>query len=345
MRRRLLTALTVFAALAVLAFAVPLSLTAATSRTQQFVLGRSGDADRFATLADAAGSASGVRALADEVGRYHELYGENVLVVDARGAPIVNAGVEVSDPRIRAAVAAARRNQRPQQVDRLTPWSAPIMLIARPVGTGVQVNGAVVIEASTTAARSAIARTWAVIVLGALGCDGRLRAVGAGPQSMGAAPTGRDVGRGRRTHRDTAEATGSHPGGDHPKIRRAARNPSPRRVRRCHGDGRSRFHRRATSTRRRYRARHAQSPRRLDDSTRLPGIGRLRECIGDLPRCERGSGAADRYSSTICSSWPWHKHPHPSVPRHPPRNTVTRRRSRPTGSMPGHRRSTRQEYS
>ncbi|MFD6454058.1 sensor histidine kinase [Nocardia sp. NPDC060220] len=169
MRRRLLIALTVFAALAVLAFAIPLSLTAATSRTQELVLGRSGDADRFATLADAAGSAGGVQALADEVGRYHELYGENVLVVDARGAPIVNAGVEVSDVRIRAAVAAARRNQRPQQVDRLTPWSAPVMLIARPVGTGVQVNGAVVIEASTAAARATIARVWAVIAVGALG--------------------------------------------------------------------------------------------------------------------------------------------------------------------------------
>ncbi|MFC9659335.1 sensor histidine kinase [Nocardia sp. NPDC127606] len=169
MRRRLLIALTVFAALAVLAFAIPLSLTAATSRTQELVLGRSGDADRFATLADAAGSAGGVQALADEVGRYHELYGENVLVVDARGAPIVNAGVEVSDPRIRAAVAAARRNQRPQQVDRLTPWSAPVMLIARPVGTGVQVNGAVVIESSTAAARATIARVWAVIAVGALG--------------------------------------------------------------------------------------------------------------------------------------------------------------------------------
>lgn len=169
MRRRLLIALTVFAALAVLAFAIPLSLTAATSRTQELVLGRSGDADRFATLADAAGSAGGVQALADEVSRYHELYGENVLVVDARGAPIVNAGVEVSDPRIRAAVAAARRNQRPQQLDRLTPWSAPVMLIARPVGTGVQVNGAVVIEASTAAARATIARVWAVIAVGALG--------------------------------------------------------------------------------------------------------------------------------------------------------------------------------
>ncbi|WP_410873063.1 sensor histidine kinase [Nocardia sp. A7] len=169
MRRRLLIALTVFAALAVLAFAVPLSLTTATSRTQQLILGRSGDADRFAALADAAGTAGGVQALADEVGRYHELYGENVLVVDARGAPIVNAGVQVSDPRIRAAVAAARRNQRPQQVDRLMPWSAPAMLIARPVGTGVQVNGAVVIEASTAAARAAIARMWAVIALGGLG--------------------------------------------------------------------------------------------------------------------------------------------------------------------------------
>ncbi|MFC9966982.1 sensor histidine kinase [Nocardia ignorata] len=169
MRRRLLIVLTVFAALAVLAFAVPLSLTAATSRTQQLVLGRSGDADRFATLADGAGSPDGVRALADEVHRYHELYGENVLVVDARGAPIVNAGVVVADSRISAALAAARRNQRPQHQDRLTPWSAPVMLVARPVGTGVQVNGAVVIEASTAAARAAIARTWAVIAVGGLG--------------------------------------------------------------------------------------------------------------------------------------------------------------------------------
>ncbi|MEU4596718.1 sensor histidine kinase [Nocardia sp. NPDC023988] len=167
-RRRLLIVLTVFAALAVLSFAVPLSLTAATSRTQQLVLGRSGDADRFATLADGAGSPDGVRALADEVNRYHELYGENVLVVDARGAPIVNAGVVVTDSRISAALAAARRNQRPQHQDRLTPWSAPVLLVARPVGTGVQVNGAVVIEASTAAARTAIARTWAVIAVGGL---------------------------------------------------------------------------------------------------------------------------------------------------------------------------------
>ncbi|MFI6997730.1 sensor histidine kinase [Nocardia sp. NPDC050175] len=166
MRRRLLIALTVFAAIAVLAFAVPLSLTVATSRTQQLVLARSGDADRFATLAAAASTAGDSRALSDEVGRYHELYGENVLVVDAKGATTANGGANMDDPGIGAAVAAARRNQRPHAEDQLTPWGARTMLIARPVGTGVQVNGAVVIEASTARARADIARTWALIVLG-----------------------------------------------------------------------------------------------------------------------------------------------------------------------------------
>ncbi|WP_174187960.1 sensor histidine kinase [Nocardia barduliensis] len=166
MRRRLLVALTLFAAIAVLAFAVPLSQTIATNRTQQLVLARSGDADRFATLADDAVNAGDSRALADEVLRYHELYGENVLVVDARGATAVNAGANVSDPGIAAAVVAARRNQRPHAVDKLTPWGAPTVLVARPVGTGVQVQGAVVIEASTARARGDIARAWAVIVLG-----------------------------------------------------------------------------------------------------------------------------------------------------------------------------------
>ncbi|MER7451938.1 HAMP domain-containing sensor histidine kinase [Nocardia beijingensis] len=166
MRRRLLVALTLFAAVAVLGFAVPLSLTVATSRTQQLVLARSGDADRFATLADDAVTAGDSRALADEVLRYHELYGENVLVVDAKGATTVNAGADVDDPGIEAAVAAARRNQRPHAVDKLTPWGAPTMLVARPVGTGVQVNGAVVIEASTAGARGDIGRAWLVIVLG-----------------------------------------------------------------------------------------------------------------------------------------------------------------------------------
>ncbi|MDH6677966.1 signal transduction histidine kinase [Rhodococcus sp. LBL1] len=163
MRRRLLAALTVFAAVAVLAFAVPLSLIAATSRTQQLVLARSGDADRFAQLAGA-----GTAVLDEEVQRYADLYSEGVLVVDARGTPVAHAGTDPADPGIVDAVAAARRNQQPAVVDRLLPWSGDRMLVARPVGTGIQVDGAVVIDASTGPARADIARVWTVIAAGAV---------------------------------------------------------------------------------------------------------------------------------------------------------------------------------
>ncbi|WP_024804922.1 HAMP domain-containing sensor histidine kinase [Nocardia sp. BMG51109] len=168
MRRRLLTVLTVFATLAVVAFAVPLCLTAATSRTQQLMLGRSGDADWFAGLAGAAAATGDTRALTMEAARYHEVYAENVLVVDARGATVANAGVDARSPEVVSAVAAARRNQRAAPVRQLMPWSPATVLIARPVGTGVQVNGAVLIQASTVRARADIARIWGIAAGGAL---------------------------------------------------------------------------------------------------------------------------------------------------------------------------------
>ncbi|MFJ4658939.1 sensor histidine kinase [Nocardia sp. NPDC088792] len=168
MRRRLLIALTVFSTLAVFAFAVPLCLTAATSRTQQFVLARTGDADRFAGLAVTADRLGDNRALSVEVDRYRDLYGESVLLVDARGTPIVNAGVDTADTAVAAALAAARRNQRPAPVTRLLPWSPHTVLIARPVGSDTHVQGAVLITASTAAARSDITGVWTIVAVGAL---------------------------------------------------------------------------------------------------------------------------------------------------------------------------------
>ncbi|MEC3956298.1 HAMP domain-containing sensor histidine kinase [Nocardia sp. CDC153] len=168
MRRRLLIALTVFATVAVLAFAVPLCLTAATSRTQALIGDRTGDADRFAALTVTADRLGDHRALAMEVQRYHDLYGEPVLIVDARGAAIVNAGVDPRDIHVAAALAAARRNQRPATVTRLLPWSPATALIARPVGSDLHVDGAVLIAASTTTARTDITRVWVIVAVGAL---------------------------------------------------------------------------------------------------------------------------------------------------------------------------------
>ncbi|GAB4586099.1 sensor histidine kinase [Nocardia sp. IFM 10818] len=168
MRRRLLIALTVFSTLAVLAFAVPLCLTAATSRTQELVLGRTGDADRFAALTVTANAVGDRRALVMEIDHYHDLYGEPVLVVDARGVPIVNAGVDAADPVVTAALSAARRNQRAAAVGRLSPWSPDTVLIARPVGSDAHVDGAVLIGASTADARTDITYIWTIVAVGAL---------------------------------------------------------------------------------------------------------------------------------------------------------------------------------
>ncbi|WP_067563314.1 ATP-binding protein [Nocardia acidivorans] len=168
MRRRLLIALTVFATLAVLAFAVPLCLTAATSRTQELILGRTGDADRLAALTVTAAATGDNRALTMEVERYHDLYGEPVLVVDGRGGAIVNAGVDQHDPVVASALSDARRNQRTATVARLTPWAAPVLLIARPVGSDAHVDGAVLIQASTRAARTDITRVWGIVAVGGL---------------------------------------------------------------------------------------------------------------------------------------------------------------------------------
>ncbi|QIS20191.1 sensor histidine kinase [Nocardia terpenica] len=168
MRARLLWVLSVFATAAVLAFALPLCATTATSRTQQLVLGRTGDADWFAALADAAVASGDTRALEMEAGRYHQLYGDEVFIVDARGATVANSGMDPASPAVVAALSAARRNQRAAPVAQLAPWGPARVLIARPMGTGVQVDGAVVIEAATAAARADIARTWSLVAAGAV---------------------------------------------------------------------------------------------------------------------------------------------------------------------------------
>ncbi|MFF1318757.1 HAMP domain-containing sensor histidine kinase [Streptomyces sp. KS_5] len=168
MRTRVLTVVLAFAVLAVAGFAVPLLGVTATQRTEQLVAARTGDLDRFAGLAGQAAESGDTGALTAEVRRYAELYGEAVVVVDARRAPVVQAGgLRAADPVVARLVDAALRNQRVSPGGTLRPWSRGDRLLARPVGTGTRVSGAVVLRASVRAAADDIALRWALVLAGA----------------------------------------------------------------------------------------------------------------------------------------------------------------------------------
>ncbi|MEU4745502.1 sensor histidine kinase, partial [Actinosynnema sp. NPDC023658] len=111
MRRRLLLVLLLFSAAAVAGFAVPLLSATAAERTQRFVLTRTGDLDRFAALAQQAETTGDSATLVDEVTAYVELYGDPVVVVDARRRPVAQAGLTADDPALARVLDAALRNQ------------------------------------------------------------------------------------------------------------------------------------------------------------------------------------------------------------------------------------------
>ncbi|MCD2118693.1 MULTISPECIES: sensor histidine kinase [Rhodococcus] len=167
MHRRVLAVLLVFATVAVVAFAVPLALATSAGRTAVLGANREADAHHFATLAVQTRAPDSTALLDEEVTRYHRLYDEGVLIVDARGAPRASAGLTPTDPGVPEAITAGLRNQKQGIGGPLTPWSPHRVLLAVPVGTGAQVEGAVVVDVSTDAARHDIRTSWLLIVTGA----------------------------------------------------------------------------------------------------------------------------------------------------------------------------------
>ncbi|UVS79261.1 HAMP domain-containing sensor histidine kinase [Actinokineospora sp. UTMC 2448] len=168
MRRRLLIVLLVFSVLAVAGFAVPLLASTAANRTYEFTMARTADAARFAALAQPALAGGSTDQLRAEVRAHADLFGDGVVVVDARRAVVVAEGMGAAEPDVAAAVDAALRNQpRPAPAD-LRPWSGGDVLVSHAVGTGVRVSGAVVLRTSVRPAVEDIAVRWALVLLASL---------------------------------------------------------------------------------------------------------------------------------------------------------------------------------
>ncbi|WP_328834048.1 HAMP domain-containing histidine kinase [Streptomyces sp. NBC_00252] len=167
MRTRVQAALLLFVVIAVAAFAVPLLLFTASDRTQQLVLARSADLDRFASLMDQAEQTGDTSAVTAEARRYTQLYGEPLVVTDTRRRPIVQTGgMRAADPAVGRLLDAALRNQTAHPTGALRPWSKGSRMFAEPAGTGTRVSGAVVLRASVDTAAQDITRRWAAVLAG-----------------------------------------------------------------------------------------------------------------------------------------------------------------------------------
>ncbi|RJQ76141.1 sensor histidine kinase [Pseudonocardiaceae bacterium YIM PH 21723] len=161
MRTRLLIVLLTLSALAVTGFAWPLLTSTASRRTQELIISRTAELDRFAAITEP-------EQLAAEADAYHRLYGEDLLVVDARRRPVAEAGLKAGDPALAGLIDGALRNQPGPVPARLTPWSTQELILSRPIGTGTRVAGAVVLRASVTAAVADITVSWLIVLAGAV---------------------------------------------------------------------------------------------------------------------------------------------------------------------------------
>ncbi|GAA3570169.1 HAMP domain-containing sensor histidine kinase [Amycolatopsis ultiminotia] len=169
MRARLLAVLVTFALAGVAAFAVPLLSATADQRTQQLIISRSSDVERFVVLAQQAVDSGDLMALTAEARRYSWLYGDAVLVVDTQRVPLVQTGgLTAEDPSLQGLVEATLRNQPGPRVEQVTPWSDEPVLFTRPVGTGTRVSGVVVLRASATRAAADVGARWGAVAAGAL---------------------------------------------------------------------------------------------------------------------------------------------------------------------------------
>jgi signal transduction histidine kinase len=143
------------------ALAVPLAATLADRRTTRLAAER----DRqMAALADAA--AADVP-LAAGVERYHELYGEAVLVVDADGRELARAGdLDPGSLEVGRAVRLGLVGDRGPAIDRVLPWTTddPLLgVIGREDG---EIVAFALTRVDTSAAAADVRRDWALIVAG-----------------------------------------------------------------------------------------------------------------------------------------------------------------------------------
>lgn len=163
MRRRIVIALLPLLALLVVGVGISYTVIVSERSTQRVFIDRSGDAVRFATLAEAALVSGDTSRLHAELDAYQELYSSPVWVIGLDGSLLHDPGVplprdEAVDDHVQRAFAGSRIGE----ARTVWPWMPAPLRVVEPVGRDSQVTAVVVIEAPTDVLRETTVRQWGV---------------------------------------------------------------------------------------------------------------------------------------------------------------------------------------
>jgi signal transduction histidine kinase len=154
----------VLSLLAVAALAVPLALSLADRRTAALAAER----DRqLAALAEAAAIPDAP--LQRLVDRYHEVYGEGLLIIDSDGRTLASRGLDIAEPDVATAANRALVDAPPPQWTAMRPWDRRPLLAAAGVRREGEPIGAVVLAIDTTVAARDVTNGWLWVAVGCLG--------------------------------------------------------------------------------------------------------------------------------------------------------------------------------
>lgn len=155
--------LVVLSLLAIAALAVPLALSLADRRSAALAAERG---RQLAALADAAAMPN--VPLDRLVDRYHDLYGEGLLVVDANGQALGARGLTTADPDVATAVDHALVDAPGPRWARIMPWDRQHRLDTAGIRRDGELVGAVVIAVDISTAARDIGIGWLWVTVGCL---------------------------------------------------------------------------------------------------------------------------------------------------------------------------------
>lgn len=153
--------LAVLSLLTIGALAVPLALSLADRRTSALADERGRQIEALADSAAASGAP-----LQRLVDRYHEVYGEGLMVVDSDGHVLAARGLAISDADVETATYSALVNAPAARWTRILPWDRDRILLSEGVRRGGELVGAVVIAVDTTSAARDVTYAWIWVAVG-----------------------------------------------------------------------------------------------------------------------------------------------------------------------------------